>query len=122
MIVYIERGDLHSEVFQFGARVKVLKEYSGNILHLRSLFIMMQASSEHPLGQAILEYARHFHFFDEPSNTNDTQSYGAKSKFSGWLHDVSDFSALPGRGVQCFIGGKMVLVSICHSCFCAKSD
>nr|GLL49121.1 copper-transporting ATPase RAN1 [Ipomoea trifida] len=75
-----------------------------------TLVASAEASSEHPLGQAILEYARHFHFFDEPSNTNDTQSYGAKSKFSGWLHDVSDFSALPGRGVQCFIGGKMVLV------------
>ncbi|XP_019160567.1 PREDICTED: copper-transporting ATPase RAN1 [Ipomoea nil] len=75
-----------------------------------TLVASAEASSEHPLGQAILEYARHFHFFDEPSNTKVTQSHGAKSKFSGWLHDVSDFSALPGRGVQCFIGGKKVLV------------
>lgn len=72
---------------------------------------MAQASSEHPLAKAIVEYARHFHFFDEPSTTKDTQNRSKESKFSSWLLDVSDFSALPGRGVQCFIDGKQILVS-----------
>ncbi|PQP96458.1 hypothetical protein Pyn_15828 [Prunus yedoensis var. nudiflora] len=30
-----------------------------------------EASSEHPLAKAIVQYARHFHFFDDPSVTND---------------------------------------------------
>lgn len=73
---------------------------------------MMQASSEHPLAKAIMEYARHFHFFDEPSDTD--QSYSEQAKFSGWLQDVSDFSVLPGKGIQCSVDGKWVLVSFQH--------
>ncbi|XP_015957388.1 copper-transporting ATPase RAN1 [Arachis duranensis] len=74
-----------------------------------TLVASAEASSEHPLGKAILQYARHFHFFDESSTTNGTLN-DAKELSSGWLHDVSDFSALPGRGVQCFIDGKRILV------------
>ncbi|CAN1327777.1 Copper-transporting ATPase RAN1 [Linum perenne] len=48
-----------------------------------------EASSEHPLAKAIVEYARHFHFFDGPSPTKE---------------------ALPGTGVKCYIHGKRVLV------------
>ncbi|RDX63285.1 Copper-transporting ATPase RAN1 [Mucuna pruriens] len=65
-----------------------------------------EASSEHPLAKAILAYARHFHFFDDSSATTGTDNVAE----SGWLFDVSDFSALPGRGVQCFIDGKRILV------------
>ncbi|CAN1810111.1 Copper-transporting ATPase RAN1, partial [Linum perenne] len=54
-----------------------------------------EASSEHPLAKAIVEYARHFHFFDGPSPTK--------------LLGASDFSALPGTGVKCYIHGKRVL-------------
>lgn len=72
-------------------------------------FLLIQASSEHPLGKAILQYARHFHFFDGSAPTNGTQN-DAKELKSGWLYDASDFSAIPGRGVQCFIGGKRILV------------
>ncbi|PON36183.1 P-type ATPase, subfamily IB [Parasponia andersonii] len=68
-----------------------------------------EASSEHPLAKAIVAYARHFHFFDETA-TNDAQSDNQKSTISGWLFDVAEFSALPGRGVQCFINGKLILV------------
>ncbi|KAJ6427231.1 hypothetical protein OIU84_022766 [Salix udensis] len=67
-----------------------------------------EASSEHPLAKAIVEYARHFHFFDEASATSQTPS--KESTISGWLLDVSDFLALPGRGVKCFVDGKQVLV------------
>ncbi|WVZ22118.1 hypothetical protein V8G54_000662 [Vigna mungo] len=71
--------------------------------------LILFASSEHPLGKAIVQYARHFLFFDESSPTSGTKNDAAVFK-SGWLYDVSDFSALPGRGVQCFIDGKRILV------------
>ncbi|KAK7368612.1 hypothetical protein VNO80_10640 [Phaseolus coccineus] len=74
-----------------------------------TLVASAEASSEHPLGKAILQYARHFHFFDESSPTCGTKN-GAEEFKSGWLYDVSDFSALPGRGIQCFIDGKRILV------------
>ncbi|GAV83847.1 E1-E2_ATPase domain-containing protein/HMA domain-containing protein/Hydrolase domain-containing protein, partial [Cephalotus follicularis] len=74
-----------------------------------TLVASAEASSEHPLAKAIVEYARHFHFFDEPSST-DAQNHNKDSPDSGWLLDVSNFSALPGRGVQCFIDGKWLLV------------
>jgi Cu+-exporting ATPase len=67
------------------------------------------------LGKAIVEYARHFHFFDAPSATKDADN-NSKDSISGWLFDVSEFSALPGRGIHCFIRGKHVLVS----CLCSK--
>ncbi|CAN1287887.1 Copper-transporting ATPase RAN1 [Linum perenne] len=54
-----------------------------------------EASSEHPLAKAVVDYARHFHFFDGPSPKKDG--------------NVSDFSALPGTGVKCYIDGKRVL-------------
>lgn len=76
-----------------------------------SSFFWVQASSEHPLAKAILAYVRHFHFMDEPSATKIVQNHGPESKSVGWLLDVSDFSALPGRGIHCFIGGKEILVS-----------
>lgn len=69
-------------------------------------FALAQSSSEHPLAKAILEYARHFHFFDGVSDTKN----GHNKSFE-WLLDVTDFSALPGHGVQCFIDGKKILVS-----------
>ena len=71
---------------------------------------MIQASSEHPLAKAILAYARHFHFFDDSSATTGTEIDAENDAKSGWLFDVSDFFALPGRGVQCFIDGKHILV------------
>ena len=74
-------------------------------------FTLAQASSEHPLGKAIVEYARHFHFFDEPSATNDAKNQSKDLVISGWLFDVSDFFALPGRGIQCLIDDKVILVS-----------
>lgn len=69
-----------------------------------------QASSEHPLGKAMVEYARHFHFFDEPSATKNVENQSKES--SGWLFDVTDFSALPGQGIQCIIEGKRILVRV----------
>ncbi|KAL8477343.1 hypothetical protein ACS0TY_029590 [Phlomoides rotata] len=75
-----------------------------------TLVASAEASSEHPLAKAILEYARHFHFFDEPSGAGDAQTHGPESKSYEWLLDTTDFSALPGQGVQCSVGGKRILV------------
>jgi Cu+-exporting ATPase len=68
-----------------------------------------EASSEHPLAKAILQYARHFHFFDGSSLTNGSQNDANELK-SGWLYDASDFCAIPGRGVQCVVDGQRILV------------
>lgn len=58
----------------------------------------------------MVEYARHFHFF-EPSETKDSLKIEKNSKELGWLLEVSDFLAVPGRGVQCIIDGQRILVS-----------
>ncbi|CAK9321306.1 unnamed protein product [Citrullus colocynthis] len=85
---------------------KVFTEISrGDFL---KLVASAEASSEHPLGKAIVEYARHFHFFDEPSATKNLENQSKES--SGWLYDATDFSALPGQGIQCIIEGKRILV------------
>ncbi|CAN1828507.1 Copper-transporting ATPase RAN1 [Linum perenne] len=69
-----------------------------------------EASSEHPLAKAVVDYARHFHFFDGPSPKKDGENHTKDSENLGWLLNVSDFSALPGTGVKCYIDGKRVLV------------
>ncbi|RVX02783.1 Copper-transporting ATPase RAN1 [Vitis vinifera] len=56
-----------------------------------TLVASAEASSEHPLAVAIVEYARHFHFFEEPSTTKDAQDHSRETRFSGWLLDVSEF-------------------------------
>ncbi|KAI3911864.1 hypothetical protein MKW92_026125 [Papaver armeniacum] len=93
------------------ATVSQVKVFSGmDRGEFLTLVASAEASSEHPLAKAIVEYARHFHFFDDPSPAKDSKSPRKESKPSGWLLDVCDFSALPGRGVQCFIKGQRVLV------------
>ncbi|XP_076904127.1 copper-transporting ATPase RAN1-like [Bidens hawaiensis] len=86
--------------------VKVFTEMDrGDFLRLLA---SAEASSEHPLAKAILEYARHFQFF-EASKDSESQNDGSKV-MSVWLLDVFDFHAVPGRGVHCVINGKTVLV------------
>ncbi|KAL9236010.1 hypothetical protein vseg_010725 [Gypsophila vaccaria] len=74
-----------------------------------TLVASAEASSEHPLAKAVVEYARHFHFF-EPSETTDKHNDVNDGRYAGWLLDVSDFSAVPGKGVQCSVDGKRVLI------------
>ncbi|XP_031278477.1 copper-transporting ATPase RAN1 [Pistacia vera] len=93
------------------ATVTTAKVFSGmDRGEFLTLVASAEASSEHPLARAILEYARHFHFLEDPSPTKNTQNQGRVSNVSGWLLDATEFSALPGRGIQCFIEGKRVLV------------
>ncbi|PIN13716.1 Cation transport ATPase [Handroanthus impetiginosus] len=93
------------------ATVTTAKVFSGmDRGEFLKLVASAEAASEHPLAKSILEYARHFHFFDEPSAAKDAQNHGLDSKSYRWLLDALDFSALPGQGVQCFIGGKKILV------------
>ncbi|KAJ0262693.1 Copper-transporting ATPase RAN1 [Hirschfeldia incana] len=73
-----------------------------------TLVASAEASSEHPLAKAIVEYARHFHFFEESSE--DGEANNKVSQNAGWLLDTSDFSALPGKGIQCLVNNKLILV------------
>ncbi|KAF3793367.1 Copper-transporting ATPase [Nymphaea thermarum] len=88
--------------------VKVFKEMElGDFL---KLVASAEASSEHPLARAITEYAHHYHFLGEPLVTKGFGTHSKDSTYSFWLHDVTEFLALPGKGVQCLINGKLVLV------------
>lgn len=92
------------------AMVTTAKVFSGmDRGEFLTLVASAEASSEHPLARAVVDYARHFHFFD-PSETKDLQKSDEVSKYSEWLLDVSDFVAVPGRGIQCSIDGKHVLI------------
>ncbi|KAG6527537.1 cation-transporting ATPase HMA5-like [Zingiber officinale] len=87
--------------------VKVFAEMElGDFL---TLVASAEASSEHPLSKAILDYAYHYHFF-EKLPTSDATKQSRDQILSEWLLEAIDFSALPGRGVQCLINGKRVLV------------
>ncbi|XP_031484273.1 cation-transporting ATPase HMA5 [Nymphaea colorata] len=88
--------------------VKVFKEMElGDFL---KLVASAEASSEHPLARATIEYAHHYHFLGEPLVTKGSGMHSKDSKYSFWLHNVTEFLALPGKGVQCLINGKLVLV------------
>lgn len=60
------------------------------------------------MAKAIVAYARHFHYFDEPTEDGETNNKDLQN--SGWLLETSDFSALPGKGIQCLVNEKMILV------------
>ncbi|XP_008798210.2 cation-transporting ATPase HMA5-like isoform X1 [Phoenix dactylifera] len=74
-----------------------------------TLVASAEASSEHPLARAILDYAHHYHFFGKLPTARHA---GKQSKeiLSEWLLEAVDFSAVPGKGVQCLINGKRALV------------
>lgn len=67
-----------------------------------------EASSEHPLARAVVDYAYHIHFFGEPSTNMDMK--GLRTKNTAWLLTASKFEALPGKGVRCSIDETEILV------------
>ncbi|KAL5731374.1 P-type Cu(+) transporter [Ranunculus cassubicifolius] len=88
------------------ATVTTVKVFSGmDRGDFLTLVASAEASSEHPLARAIVAYAQHFHFFNDSSEKEIKPVAN-----SSWLFDVIDFSALPGKGVQCFVHGKRILV------------
>ncbi|XP_020103121.1 copper-transporting ATPase RAN1 [Ananas comosus] len=93
------------------AAVTAAKVFSGmDVGDFLTLVASAEASSEHPLARAILDYAHHYHFFDKLPTTENAGKQIKEAIPSGWLLEAMDFSALPGRGVQCLINGKKVLV------------
>ncbi|XP_038980645.1 cation-transporting ATPase HMA5-like [Phoenix dactylifera] len=74
-----------------------------------TLVASAEASSEHPLARAILDYAYHY-FFGKLPTDKDSGKQRKEERLSEWLLEAVDFSAVPGRGVQCLINGKRVLV------------
>ncbi|VAI56378.1 unnamed protein product [Triticum turgidum subsp. durum] len=93
------------------ATVTTTKVFSGmDVGDFLTLVASAEASSEHPLAKAILDYAFHFHFFGKLPSSKDDVKKRKEDAFSQWLLEVADFSALPGKGVQCLINGKMILV------------
>ncbi|KAJ6802166.1 copper-transporting ATPase RAN1-like [Iris pallida] len=90
------------------AAVTTAKVFSGMDLgDFLTLVASAEASSEHPLGRAIIDYAYHYHFFGK---FEDSKKQKKEEILSKLLIEASDFNALPGRGVQCFIKGRSVLV------------
>ncbi|KAL3520381.1 hypothetical protein ACH5RR_018530 [Cinchona calisaya] len=66
-----------------------------------SLVASVEASSEHPLAKAIVEYAYHFHFFDESSGVaKDGKSHNIETKYFGWLLDILDFFVVPRKEIE----------------------
>uniref|UniRef100_A0A0E0Q1C0 Protein HEAVY METAL ATPASE 5 n=1 Tax=Oryza rufipogon TaxID=4529 RepID=A0A0E0Q1C0_ORYRU len=93
------------------AVVTTAKVFSGMDLgDFLTLVASAEASSEHPLAKAIVEYAFHFHFFGKLPTSKDGIEQRKEDRLSQLLLQVEDFSALPGKGVQCLINGKRVLV------------
>uniref|UniRef100_A0A0D9WT07 HMA domain-containing protein n=1 Tax=Leersia perrieri TaxID=77586 RepID=A0A0D9WT07_9ORYZ len=93
------------------AVVTTAKVFSGMDLgDFLTLVASAEASSEHPLAKAIVDYAFHFHFFGKLPTSKNGIEQRKEEILSRWLLQVEDFSALPGKGVQCLINGKKVLV------------
>ncbi|KAG2613533.1 cation-transporting ATPase HMA5 isoform X3 [Panicum virgatum] len=93
------------------AVVTTAKVFSGMDLgDFLTLVASAEASSEHPLAKAVLDYAFHFHFFGKLPSSKDGIEQRKDEVLSQWLLEAEDFSAVPGKGVQCSINGKHVLV------------
>ncbi|RCV22003.1 hypothetical protein SETIT_4G185100v2 [Setaria italica] len=93
------------------AVVTTAKVFSGMDLgDFLTLVASAEASSEHPLAKAVLDYAYHFHFFGKFPSSKDGIEQRRDEVLSKWLLEAEDFSAVPGKGVQCSINGKHVLV------------
>ncbi|KAK8969410.1 Copper-transporting ATPase RAN1 [Platanthera guangdongensis] len=92
------------------ATVAAAKTFTG--MELGDFLILVasaEASSEHPLAKAIVDYSHHYHFFGKHSTTEDARKM-REDFLTDWLLETSEFSALPGRGIHCLVNGKTILV------------
>ncbi|KAI5068206.1 hypothetical protein GOP47_0016551 [Adiantum capillus-veneris] len=64
-----------------------------------------EAGSEHPLAKAILQYVN-----GESPSDDEFSDQRIKAKNVNWLRKISDFDSVPGKGVQCNVDGKRLLV------------
>ncbi|PWZ53284.1 Copper-transporting ATPase RAN1 [Zea mays] len=104
--------DKTGKLTQGKAVVTAAKVFSGMDLgDFLTLVASAEASSEHPLAKAILDYALHFHFFGKLPSSKDGIEQRKDKVLSQWLLEAGDFSVVPDKGVQCSINGKHVLVS-----------
>uniref|UniRef100_A0ACD5ZDH3 Uncharacterized protein n=1 Tax=Avena sativa TaxID=4498 RepID=A0ACD5ZDH3_AVESA len=93
------------------AVVTTAKVFSGMDLgDFLTLVASAEASSEHPLAKAVLDYAFHFHFFGKLPSSKDGMQQRKEQILSQWLLEAEDFSAVPGKGVRCLINEKKVLI------------
>ncbi|CAN6200852.1 unnamed protein product [Urochloa humidicola] len=93
------------------AVVTTAKVFSGMDLgHFLTLVASAEANNEHPLAKAVLDYAFHFHFFGKLPSSKGGIEQRKDKVLSKWLLEAEDFSAESGKGVQCSINGKHVLV------------
>ncbi|KAL6874019.1 hypothetical protein ACP4OV_014101 [Aristida adscensionis] len=93
------------------AVVTTAKVFSGMDLgDFLTLVASAEASSEHPIAKAVLDYAFHYHFFGKLPSSKDGIEQKKEDVLSRWLLEVEDFTAIPGKGIQCSINGKSILV------------
>lgn len=71
---------------------------------LLNVAVMLEKQSEHPLAEAVLQYAeRQAGFYD--GGKNDTNVTGEKGAVTDTFRQAEDFEALFGRGVRCTYQG-----------------
>lgn len=93
------------------AQVTNTQVYSGmETRDFLTLIASAEAGSEHPLAKAIVDYAYHHLFFDDIFVSQVEKRLAKEARSSTWLLEAQEFSALPGKGVQCFINMKKLLV------------
>ncbi|KAJ7520894.1 hypothetical protein O6H91_19G028200 [Diphasiastrum complanatum] len=73
-----------------------------------SLVAAAEAGSEHPLARAVVEYAHHFLVFGGPPTPKTPTSKAILD--TSWLQKVSNFEAIPGKGIKCQVNGHDILV------------
>ncbi|KAL2635010.1 hypothetical protein R1flu_006489 [Riccia fluitans] len=69
-----------------------------------------EASSEHPLAQAVIDYTHHFLGYDAPAYLTPDSSQVIKAKDTSWLKKATAFEAIPGEGLTCEVEGKKIQV------------
>eukprot|EP00850_Spirogloea_muscicola_P011399 SM000070S21365 [mRNA] locus=s70:530729:535395:- [translate_table: standard] len=91
---------------------------SRDIVKVLGLVAAAESGSEHPIGQALVAYARHVLVFGnqqvvtaakDDAWASDDKRETAKKDVT-WLQAAEGFEALLGEGVSCTVGGSAVLV------------